>query len=568
MTSIRISTGLFLFVACLMMPTAFTTAHEPTVQQSKPAKLGKLGVVDFPTSAQSDEAQAHFLHGVAALHSFWYPVALDEFRAATKIDPNFMMGYWGEAMTYNHPLWGDPQETEVARKALAKIRITPKLTQREKAYLNAINVLYDEGEKVTRDRAYAVAMEKIYQDYPDDREAALFYALALLGTVHPDDPTALRTRMEAAAIALDIYRKDPNHPGAAHYIIHAFDDPDHAILALSVARHYVAIAPPAHHAQHMPLHVFQQLGMWTDAAAANEAAWKTSDEWVKSNNLSISLRDYHSLHWLLYSYLQQGRYQESEDRLLTMQKSLAQFPQDDPRTYAYGMYTHASMVAEFIVETEQWDATERLLPSSPQGKGKDHEPTSGPESHKVFAAIATTPTIFVRGLAAALRGSSDAKESVASLRAIREQNSDSKEPALAQVLKMSEIHELEIAAVSGASEGNLEEAINLIRRATALEEAMGFPTGPLIKPSYELYGEILLRAGRHTEAAQQFAKSLMRYPNRAHSLLGAARAAAQSGETQRAANAYAQFSRQWQQGDPQLPALHEAQEYIQQATAR
>src|ERR1043165_9609008 len=152
MTSIRISTGLFLFVACLMMPTAFTTAHEPTVQQSKPAKLGKLGVVHLPTSAQSDEAQANFLHGVAALHSFWYPVALDEFRAATKIDPNFMMGYWGEAMTYNHPLWGDPQETEVARKALAKIRITPKLTQREKAYLNAVKVLYEEGEKVTRDK--------------------------------------------------------------------------------------------------------------------------------------------------------------------------------------------------------------------------------------------------------------------------------------------------------------------------------------------------------------------------------------------------------------------------------
>jgi hypothetical protein len=567
MTLIRISTGLFLLVACLMMPAVSTTAHEPTAQQSKPAKLGKLGVVDFPTSAQSEEAQAHFLHGVAALHSFWYPVALDEFRAATKIDPNFMMGYWGEAMTYNHPLWGDPQETEVAWKALAKIKITPKLTPREKAYLHAVKVLYDEGEKVTRDRAYAVAMEKIYREYPDDREAAIFYALALLGTVRPDDPTALRTRMQAAAIALDIYRKDPNHPGAAHYIIHAFDDPDHAILALPVARHYVAIAPPAHHAQHMPLHVFQQLGMWTDAAAANEAAWKTSDEWVKSNNLPISQRDYHSLHWLLYSYLQQGRYQESEDRLATMQKSLAQFPKDDPRMLAYGMYTHASMAAEFIVETERWDAAERLLPS-PQGKAKDPKATAGPDPHKAFAAIAQAPSIFARGLAAALRGSSDAQESVASLQAIREQNPDSKEPAIAQVLKMSEIHELEIAAVAGASEGNLEEAINIIRRATALEEAMGSPPGPPIKPSHELYGEILLRAGRHAEAAQQFARSLIRYPNRAHSILGAARAAAESGDTQRAANAYAQFSRQWQQGDPQLPALHEAQEYIQQATAR
>jgi hypothetical protein len=566
MTLIGISKRFFLLVACLMMSAASTSAHQPTTQQSQPAKLGELGVVDFPTSAGSKEVQAHFLRGVAALHSFWYPVALDEFQAATRIEPNFMMGYWGEAMVHNHPLWGDPQEIEAAHKVLEKIKTTPELTPRERAYLHAVKVLYGDGDKVTRDRAYTAAMENIYRQYPNDREAATFYALALLGTVEPGDRTALRTRMHAAAIALDVYRKDPNHPGAAHYIIHAFDDPDHAILALPVARHYTAIAPPAHHAQHMPLHVFQQLGMWSDAAAANEAAWNTSDKWVKNNDLPIYQRDYHSLHWLLYSYLQQGRYREAEELVVTMRKSLEQFPKDDPRMLAYGAYTHASMAAEFVVETERWDAANALLPSPP-AKAKDLKATADADPYQPFAAIAQTPVLFARGLAAAMKGSPDAQESVAALQTIREQRLDLQEPAIEQVLKISEIHELEITAIAGAK-ANLDEAISIMEKATALEEAMGPPPGPPVKPSHELYGDILLRADRPAQAAQQFAKSLFRYPNRARSLLGAARAAAQSGDTPGAVHAYAQFSRQWQQADAHLPLRNEAHDYLKQANAR
>jgi hypothetical protein len=218
-----------------------------------------LGTVAFPI-AGSPQVQAHFLRGIAALHSFWYPVALDEFCAATRIDPDFIMGYWGEAMAYNHPLWGDPQDTEAARQVLTHIHDMSKLTPRERTYVHAVRDLYGPGEKPARDQAYAAAMERLYQDYPDDLEAASFYALALLGTVvRPDDPTALRTRMRAAAIALEVYYKAPNHPCAAHYILHAFDDPDHAMLALPAARHYADIAPAAPHALHMPSHIFLQL---------------------------------------------------------------------------------------------------------------------------------------------------------------------------------------------------------------------------------------------------------------------------------------------------------------------
>jgi tetratricopeptide (TPR) repeat protein len=303
------------------------------------AQQSQLGKVVFPTSG-SPQAQVHFLRGLAALHSFWFEEALDEFRESTKIDPDFVMGYWGEAMAYNHPLW-DEQDTDAARKTLTKIKDSSKLTAREKAYVEAVRALYGEGDKLARDKAYSAAMERLYRDYPDDLEAACFYSLSLLGTVRPGDK-GFRRQALAGAIALDLYRKNPDHPGAAHFIIHAFDDPEHAILALPAARRYAEIAPEAHHARHMPAHIFLQLGMWPEAAASNESAWAVSDAWVKRKGLALSARDYHSLHWLAYVYLQQGRISKAE-QLLPMN-----------RKDGVGRYND-DMTAAFIVETERWD---------------------------------------------------------------------------------------------------------------------------------------------------------------------------------------------------------------------
>ncbi|MGH7229697.1 MAG: hypothetical protein ACREIH_10865, partial [Nitrospiraceae bacterium] len=228
----------------------------PVVADAPQSQLGKI---EFPTSG-SAHAQRHFLRGVLALHSFWYEEALTAFQESTKSDPDFMMGYWGEAMAHNHPIW-EEQDAQAARKALEEIREGVKITPRERAYLNAVKLLYGEGHKLTRDRAYAAAMEQLYRDNPEDLEAASFYALSLLGTIRPSDRD-FRRRIQAGAIALDVSRKNPDHPGAAHYTIHAFDDPEHAILALPAARRYAEIAPEAHHARHMPAHIFLQLGMW------------------------------------------------------------------------------------------------------------------------------------------------------------------------------------------------------------------------------------------------------------------------------------------------------------------
>ena len=204
------------------------------------AQSSQLGKVEFQTSG-SAEAQAHFLRGLAALHSFWYEEALEAFRDSTKAEPDFMMGYWGEAMALNHPLWSE-QDTAAARQVITKFKETPKLSPRERAYLNAVKQLYGEGEKSARDSAYSGAMEKIYREYTDDLDAAAFYSLSLLGLMDMQEKS-YRLQARAGAIAMDVYQKNPNHPGAAHYIIHAFDDPDHAILALPAARRYADIAP-------------------------------------------------------------------------------------------------------------------------------------------------------------------------------------------------------------------------------------------------------------------------------------------------------------------------------------
>ncbi len=505
------------------------------------AQESQLGRVEFPTSG-SPQAQAHFLRGLAALHSFWYEEAAEAFRESTKVDPDFAMGYWGEAMTHNHPLWSE-QDPAAARVVLAKIKDTPKLTERERAYLNAIKVLYGDGDKRVRDTAYSAAMEKIYRAYPEDLDAAAFYSLSLLGLVRGDDKS-YRLQARAGAIALDVYQKNPNHPGAAHYILHAFDDPEHAILALPAARRYASIAPEAHHARHMPSHIFLQLGMWPEAAASNEAAWESSDAWMKRKNLSVSVRDYHSLHWLLYAYLQQGRYQKAEELLALMKKVMSESTYDNKLRPGYYENNWANMAAAFIVETERWNLAAELFPmSKPNGQQTGTNGSHGSHDATVRSSMASRnlPT-FIRGLSAAVNGSSS------------------------EVNSIGAVNKLEVEALTAAMKKDHATAIDLMKKATALEEQGGAPYGPptLVKPSHELYGEILLRAGQPKEAVEKFQVALLRQPNRARSLLGLARASAQSGDTATARATYTKLLEQWKQADANLPELREARDYLKE----
>lgn len=537
------------------------------------AQESQLGRVEFPTSG-SKEAQAHFLRGLAALHSFWYEEAIEAFREATKVEPDFAMGYWGEAMAYNHPLWSE-QDIDAARQVLARIKETPKLTERERAYLNAVRALYRESDKRSRDLAYSAAMEKVYRAYPDDLDAAAFYALSLLGLVRGEDK-GYRLQAQAGAIALDVYQKNPGHPGAAHYIIHAFDDPDHAILALPAARRYASIAPEAHHARHMPSHIFLQLGMWPEAAASNEAAWESSDAWMKRKHLSVNVRDYHSLHWLLYAYLQQGRYNQAEQLLTLMKKVMSESTYDNKLRPAYYENNYANMAAAFVVETERWSLASELFPenksavtsstpASMTGTHSMHGATPSPGNNNAATVRASSASLtlplFVRGLAAAVSGSATLDQELAALETLRSGEGTSRPSTTI------EIRQLEISALKASLKKDDAKAIDLMKRATSLEEGTSAPYGPptLIKPTHELFGEILLRAGKPAEAAEQFKTALLRQPNRARSLIGAARAAAQTGNQSGALTAYAALIEQWKQADAELVELREAREYLKQA---
>ncbi|HYM00934.1 MAG TPA: hypothetical protein VEZ90_18395 [Blastocatellia bacterium] len=524
---------------------------------SASAQESKVGTVDFPTSTKSADAQGHFIRGVAELHSFWFEEAADEFRHAEAADPEFMMAYWGEAMTYNHPLWAQ-QDADSARKVLAKIHDTPQLTARERAFLNAVKVLYGAGDKLSRDIAYSKAMEKIYRAYPNDDEAACFCALSLLGTVRSGDKGYGR-QMKAAAIALAVFEKNPDHPGAAHYIIHAFDDPDHAILALPAARRYAEIAPAANHAQHMPSHIFLQLGMWKEAAASNERAWATSDEWVKRKNLSITQRDYHSFQWLEYVYLQQGRYEKAADLIDTMRKVV-----NDTKGQPMMSSVLNRMQAAYIVETQKWELADDWFtakpgrsPASAENDAHAHHGDHGNQGagSSSYGGGGDSLSVYVRGLSAAKRGLPVAQRCAEQLSQIAANMTGDEYRA-----KGVRIMALEVRAAAAASGHDYEQAIDLMKQAVAVESEMSEPSGPpeIVKPPLELYGEILLQANRPATAAEQFEASLLREPNRARSLIGKARALAASGESGDATATYGSFEKMWDQADSARQELTEA----------
>src|SRR6185295_10446937 len=276
----------------------------------------ELGTINFPTSAKP-AAQVAFLTGTKALYNFEFDIAGEAFQQAQKADPSFALGYWGEAMSFNHPLWAE-QNLPAARKALE--RLAPTAAERsakapagkERDLIEAVDVLFGgTGDKLVRDIAYADSMKKLHAKYPQDDEIACLYALALLGTGRPGVNNT-RTAMQAAAIAQGIFERNPKHPGAAHYIIHSFDDPDHAILSLTAARAYSKIAPSAAHALHMPSHIFVQLGLWDDVIASNTVAYKAATDLAEAKNLPRGREDFHTLSWLQYGYLQEGKFAEAQ----------------------------------------------------------------------------------------------------------------------------------------------------------------------------------------------------------------------------------------------------------------
>lgn len=481
-----------------------------TASAAQPALiLNDLGTIDFPNDGTEDAQQA-FLTGVKALYSFEFNEAADAFRIAQATDPNFAMAYWGEAMSYNHALW---QETDPA-KALSVLNTyapSPEARQTktpagiQRGLMNAVDTLFGDGDKLARDKAYSKAMQNLHEAYPDDNEVAALYSLSLLGTVRQGDKGVSR-QMRAAAIAQSVFTKNPNHPGAAHFIIHALDDPEHAILALPAARIYASIAPDAPHALHMPSHIFVQLGMWEDVVSSNIESYNAAVEIAVKNNMERGRSEFHSLSWLLYGHTQLGDFAEAKAALELAQKTETDSP--TRRVHNGAM----AMLARYIVETENWD---ELADFSSEEKN-----------------YANLDLQFALGLSAAKRGDIDkAKDAATRLKALREKTEARANGAYRA--KIIAVSELEVQAAIAVAQNDMATAEERLKNAVAIEATLGAPSGPPVpvKPSFEMYGEFLLAAGRKSEAAEQFEQSLTRTPNRTKSVAGLALAQPQTSDT-------------------------------------
>ena len=517
--------------------------------QDRSAPAGsELGKIDFPTSG-SPEAQEHFIQGALLLHSFEFEDAAEAFQQAQQIKPDFAMAYWGEALTHNHPLW-EQQDAEAAREVLVRLAPTPEErlakapTEREKDYLRTVEVLYGEGTKQERDFAYLDAIRQIAGKYPDDLEASSLHALATLGTSH--DGRDFRIYMRAAALAEEVFAKNPLHPGAAHYLVHSYDDPVHAPLGLRAAQVYAKIAPAAAHALHMPSHVFVSLGMWDEAAASNEDSWEAAEARVQRKNLGVEDRGYHALLWLEYAYLQQGRYREARKLLDIIEADAEKSGSKLTRRHLVALRSH------YRVESRHW-----------QGDSIEVD-TSG------LRTAATAKDLFVHGMSAVKKGDlARAKIKLAKLRSFLDEDRERIEKGSGEggvdylgPLRGAEVTALELEALLRLAEGKAAGATQIMQSAVAAEDELSLGYGPPypVKPAHELFGEILLELDRPEEAREQFERALDRAPRRALSLLGLARAAAKAGDSQKAQDTYAELQRVWHRADDDVPELAEVRQ--------
>ena len=502
-----------------MLKTIVRAGVMTAVLAAAPIHSQELGTITFPTSG-APAAQAAFLEGVKSLHSFQFDEAAVAFQRAQKIDPAFVMAYWGEAMSHNHPLWAQ-QDTKAAQAILDKIAPTSKerlaraKLPKEKAFIGAIDVLYNSpGEKLARDTAYSESLAAMYAMWPDDHEVATWYALSLLGTVRPTD-RGFRRQALAASIAEKVFKENPKHPGAAHFIIHAFDDPDHAPLALPAARSYAGIAPAAAHALHMPSHIFVQRGMWEDVRTSNIVAYKAAAELNARMKLQEGREDFHTLGWLQYANLMLGNIDEAKANVETAKQTADRNPANAGIRNGY-----LGMRARLILETGQWEKIALDAPAAP----------AAPDAHAGMPGMSmpagNNTWTFIAGYSAAKLGDfATANKAEAMLRSAREKLEAGANPYSAKPVA---IMEKQLAALSKFGQGQRDDALRLAKEAMDIELSMSAPSGPPdpIKPAPEYYGELLLEAGKHAEAVAALELSLQRTPNRTPSVRAMQRARA------------------------------------------
>ena len=510
--------------------------------QEKTGDTEKLGKVHFVVSCLPP-TQPQFDRAVAMLHSFWYPQGFNAFAEIAKSDPGCAMAYWGMAMSRRgNPLVGapGPQIIKDALEAVAKAKVAGAKTQREQDYISAIETYYKDSEKLdyrNRVLAYEKAMELLYLHYPEDPEAAVFYALAMneAVTVLPADPGFTR-QLKAGAILEKVHATNPEHPGVLHYLIHTYDFPALADHGLAAARAYGDVAPSAPHALHMPSHVYSMLGMWQDSIKSNQAA------------LTVSKGYSHALDFMVYAYLQLAQDVDAKrgvERNAELQKNQGAASENPTGAVLAGYTALAAIPARYAIERGDWVKAAALEPLH-------------------FTPVADSITYFTRAMGSARSGDlKSAQNNIEQIQQIEDGLRRSKDDYWAQQV---EIQRNAATAWLMFGEGKKDAALKLMRTAADLEDGTEKHVAMenRLWPMRELLGDMLLAADSPGLALKEYEASLQSARNRYRGFYGAAKAAQRSGELEKARAYYSKLLALCSHAETERPELAEAKKYLAQ----
>src|SRR5882757_667830 len=529
-----------LFFSSLFTLTA--AADDDKEHHHEDLTAAQLGTVAFPVSC-APNVQKPFERGVALLHSFWYEEAEKEFQQISSENPNCAMAHWGIAMSLWHQLWNHPDAKVIARGIdevhEAKTTDGPA-TPREKAYIAAIAAYYSDSKKLdheARAKAYSAAMKKVFETYPDDHEAAAFYALSLLAS-EPHHDATFSNRKQAAAILEKLFAIEPDHSGVAHYLIHSYDKPQLAQLGLPAARRYAQIAPSAPHALHMPSHIFARVGLWQDDINSNLASIAATRK-TAAMHMGGEGHQFHAMDFLIYAYLQSGRETEAAkviDEIRTMPKMESMYGHEfDPQTNALSAFP-----ALYDLELRHWSDAASLTPIA-GGTDQDHD-----------------ITLWARAIGAARGGDlTEAHKNLREIEALRQKALADKKSDFAEGMGADY---QEAAAWVAHAEGRDEEAITSLRALADKSDKLG--EEPEGIPAREQLADLLLEAKRPQQALAEYQTDLRLNPNRFNALYGAARAYEAAGKQKDASEYYALLLKVCDGSNSTRPELARARELV------
>jgi tetratricopeptide (TPR) repeat protein len=511
-----------LYLPLLVLCMACTTPKE----KATTATDNTLGTLEhaFPVSELS---KANFEQGLLLLHSFEYQDARTYFKQAIEDDPEEMMAYWGEAMSHYRALWG-LQDVPAGRAVMAKVgetkaeRLARMNEGIERDFWEGLEYLYGEGELAERNQAFADHMAALYEKYPKNQEVAAFYSLGLMWSVPLGRDEAVFEK--SAQVAAGILDENPNHPGALHYMIHAYDDPEYAIKALQAANKYAKVAPDAAHALHMPSHIYLAQGMWNEVVASNEASYTASVKRMERLGLDDGARGYHSYAWLYYGRLQQGNFREAT-RLLEDMLTFAEKVQNTRnKSYLIGMQ------CRHLVETGSWNLSRPPMVVDYGNLGLGSKARS--HFFKGLLAYSKGEQANIQDEVDTLLIHVEAAELIVTEGGIAMCSAGPTRyaPNRTSIMR-AEVMANQLLAMKAILEEQNEQAEEYLQKATALETETEYSYGPpdIPYPSFEQYADWLMEQERYQEALVQYEKSLQRAPNRTKALKGKVSALKQMG---------------------------------------